>query len=329
MRKDKERFDVYQAVADQIVAALEAARDKGGHIPWRKPWTGGDGVQINAKTRKPYRGINQILLSMSPFGTPYWMTMRQANEADGKVRKGEHSTLVVFWKHSRYAAKSGDEGAKIDPNTGRWIRESFLLRYYRVFNVAQIEGLPDGFIPEPDDAERTPHERDERCESVLRGYVEEQSIRFTEAGARAFYAPALDSITVPELAHFESPEAFYSTALHECVHSTGHPDRLNRQGVADFDGFGSDRYGKEELVAEVGASMLAALLQIDTAPLNENRDAYINSWLTTIRGEPKLVVQAAAQAQKAADMIVGDRWAELVEVTPFEDTPAEEVSAAA
>lgn len=319
-----EKFDVYQAVTDQVVAALEA-----GTVPWRKPWADVGGVQMNARTRKPYRGINQLLLGMTEFGRPYWLTMKQANDVGGTVRKGERSTLVVFWKRGAYNCKAGDAGATLDPATGAFVRESFLLRYYRVFNVDQIEGLPDGMVPEPDDGGRTPHERDELCETVLHGYVDEHHIGYTEGGSRAFYAPTADAIRVPELQHFESPEAYYSTGFHECVHSTGHEKRLRRPGVVDVATFGTEPYGKEELVAELGASMLAALLGIDTAPLNVNRDAYIGSWLTTIKGDPKLVVQAGAGAQKAADMVMGDRYALVVDVTPWEDDTTNDAAVAA
>jgi antirestriction protein ArdC len=109
---------------------------------------------------------------------------------------------------------------------------------------------------------------------------------------------------MPPIASHRSPEHYYATAFHEAGHSTGHQSRLSRPGITSQDAtFGSHAYGKEELVAQMTASMLCAETGIDTDEIFTNSAAYIGSWIRTIKGDPKMVVSASAAAQRAADLI--------------------------
>ncbi len=295
----KPKRDIYQEVTDKIVASLEA-----GTVPWRQPWknVGGE-LPRNIRTGKKYRGVNVFLLAITAmlegYGDPRWGTYKAIGEKGGQVRKGEKGTRIIFWK-------------KIEPKDGapEDERPYMILRDYVVFNAAQcdgIEALPHEPLPE--------HERNERCEEIINGYVSPnvRKIRkgefkagprpIREAGNSAFYQPKKDSITLPPLGQFEDADAFYSTAFHELVHSTGHESRLARIEPATF---GTDPYAKEELVAELGAAMLNAVTGIETR--DDESASYIDHWLGRLKGDPKLVVQAAAQAQKAADMIVGETF---------------------
>jgi hypothetical protein len=120
-------------------------------------------------------------------------------------------------------------------------------------------------------------------------------------GSRACYSPSADRLSLPERSSFESAETFYSTAFHELTHSTGHASRLARKDLLEFHRFGDASYSREELVAEMGAAMLSAVAGIHqtTVPLSA---AYLASWLKVLRGDSRMIVTAAAQAQKAADM---------------------------
>ncbi len=119
-------MEVYQIVTDKIVAMLEARV-----VPWRRPWTSA-GLPRNLVTKKPYRGINHFLLSASNSVSPFWLTLKQANELGGSVLKGEQSTIIVFWKVDR---KEGDKDDTGDEETQR----RFLLGYYRVLKVEQCD----------------------------------------------------------------------------------------------------------------------------------------------------------------------------------------------
>jgi antirestriction protein ArdC len=123
------------------------------------------------------------------------------------------------------------------------------------------------------------------------------------AGSKAYYSPITDRITLPPRELFISAEEFSATKIHECIHSTGSPKRLNRESITEAAPFGSPTYVAEELVAEMGAAFLCAEAGISPAVV-ENQAAYVQGWLGKIRSDKRLVIMAAAQAQKAADFIL-------------------------
>lgn len=284
-------MNVYEIVNEKIGALLEQ-----GTVPWRKPWTS-TAAPMNLISRKPYRGINHFLLCASGYVSPYWLTIRQANELGGRIRKGEHGTLVVFWKISD---RSQDE-TPLDPAEESQPRRRFILRYYLVWNVAQCE-LPQRVLDTLPKVETHQHNPIEVAEHLIAGMPHAPKIEHT--GAKAFYSPASDTVTLPPRNSFSTPENYYATAFHELTHSTGHPSRLAREAVAEVAPFGSSVYSREELVAEMGAAYLCAKAGISPAVI-ENQAAYIAGWLSTLRADSRLVVYAAAHAQKAIDYIVG------------------------
>ena len=131
----------------------------------------------------------------------------------------------------------------------------------------------------------------------------------THGEARAYYTPVHDTVTMPTPGLFPKVEHYYSALFHELTHSTGHWQRLNRQTLTDLCPFGSTNYSKEELVAEMGAAFLCGVAGIANETV-DNSAAYIQSWLTKLKNDTRLVILAAAQAQKAADYIVGTSAAE-------------------
>jgi antirestriction protein ArdC len=284
-------MDIYTIVTDKIINLLES-----GVVPWRRPWTS-TGLPRNHVSKKPYRGINHFLLSASKYVSPFWLTMHQANELGGHVRKGEESTVVVFWKVED--AKQSKEDLDSE-ETGGKTRRRFLLRYYRVFNLEQCE-LPQAVLDKLPKVETHEHDPIEAAERIFAGMPNPPEIQY--AGSKAFYSPITDRITLPPRELFTSAEEFYATALHETVHSSGSQKRLAREGICETAPFGSAVYSKEELCAEMGAAFLCAEAGISTAVL-ENQAAYVAGWLKKLRNDRKLLIHAAAQAQHAVDYIL-------------------------
>jgi antirestriction protein ArdC len=233
-------------VTEKIINLLES-----GVVPWRKPWTS-TGLPRNLVSKKPYRGINFFLLSASKYVSPFSLTMRQANELGGHVRKGEESTAVVFWKIDdvQQIAEGLDDEA-----TGEKTHRRFLLRFYRVWNIEQCE-LSQGALDKLPKIETHEHDPIEAAERIMAAMRDRPEIQ--HAGSKAFYSPITDRITLPPRELFASTEKYYATALHETVHSTISQNRLAREGICEAAPFGSAVYSKEELCAEMGAAYLCA-----------------------------------------------------------------------
>jgi len=281
----KEKRNVYAEVTDRIVAALE-----GGTVPWRRPWseTGGPRSLDN----RPYRGINIFLLELMGYGDPRWGTFNAVKRHGGSVRKGEKGTRVILWKPVKREVPEGDERPAA----------YLLLRDYVVFNAEQCDGLPE---LETVEATSTPNEL---ADEIVAEYTYGGPIvQYGKSGA--YYDPHNDRVGMPARESFVSDDAHYSTLFHELVHSTGHETRLKRIEKALF---GSDPYSREELVAEMGAAMLCGITGIDN---QDQSAAYIEGWLKPLKNDVKLVIQAAAKAQKAVDLMIGTTFETETETT--------------
>lgn len=284
-RSGNPTITVYQTITERIVEAL-----KRGVVPWQKPWRGRGQLPCNAISKRPYHGVNLLLLSLAPFADHRWMTLRQANELGGKIRRGERSSIAVFWKHL-------DVTDEQDAQDGRK-RCIPLLRYYHVFNAEQCEGLSLPVLM--DDWNQELNARIEKAESAVMSMPNPPKI--VEGGSVACYLPPQDLVRIPKIRDFESAEAYYATLFHELGHSTGHINRLDRPGVTGAINFGSCDYSREELVAELTSAFCCAEVGIDNSILN-NAASYIHGWLEALQGDPKAVVAAAGQAQRATDYI--------------------------
>lgn len=281
--------DVYASVTDRIIKQLEQ-----GTVPWRKPFSTG-GVPISLRSGKPYRGINVLLLALEGYGDPRWGTFKAIKEAGGSVRKGEHGTHIILWKP--VPKKREENGEMVDDSY-------LLLRGYTVFNAMQADGLPP--LPEAEEREFTPIEA---AQQIVDGYINDPGPPVYYGANGAWYNLTKDIVELPNPENFYADEAFYSTIFHELIHSTGHESRLKRIEPALF---GTDPYAREELVAEIGASFLCGVAELDDAG-GEQSAAYIAGWLEALQNDRKLVVTAAAQAQKAADFILGTKFEEHAE----------------
>jgi antirestriction protein ArdC len=246
---------------------------------------------------KEYRGINVFLLSALGYSSPYWLTYKQAQALGGHIRKGEKAAPVVFWSTVEHP----------DEESGKVERVPF-MRYYSAFNVAQCDDLPVEIVNAAADAPGNPFAPIVACERVVEGMPNRPTIRHGFQGA--FYVPIADEVRMPDRPQFDKPEGYYATLFHELGHSTGHTSRLNRKGIAESGAaFGSDTYGREELVAEMTSAYLCGFTGIEPATI-ENAAAYVAGWLKAIRQDARLVVTAAAQAQRAADYILARSWSD-------------------
>jgi len=290
-------MNVYEIVTEKIVKLLEQ-----GIVPWRRPWTS-TGLPRNLVSKKPYRGVNVFLLSASKYISPFWLTMRQANEIGGHIRKGEESTAVVFWKIEDAKRSTEDLDAE---ETDKKTRRRFLLRFYRVWNLEQCE-LPQSVLDKLPKIETHQHDPIEAVEKIIAEMPNPPEI--LRAGSKAFYSPITDRVTLPPRELFISAEEEACTAAHEIIHATGHQKRLAREGICEAAPFGSPVYSKEELCAELGAAYLCAEAGISNAVIH-NQAAYLAGWLNKLRDDRKLLIHAAAQAQRATDFILNRIFAD-------------------
>jgi antirestriction protein ArdC len=281
---------VYQYITDKILEELE-----NGCVPWHKPWkSSSDGMRVPTSfvSKKRYRGVNTFLLALARFkagyDSNYWLTFKQI-QALGGIIKGQKSEMVVFWKLLEKPAEN-----PTPENDTDYIP---MLRYYRVFNRDQVSGIRNPVLDNLPSFQPI-----ESAEEIATRY--QNHIQVTHGGSRAFYQPANDSIRMPDKELFDTPEAYYSTLFHEFTHSTGHKSRLNRPGITETHYFGDEIYSKEELVAEMGAAMLCGFLGIENKTI-KNSGSYIETWLGKLKDDRKLVVHAAANAQRASDFILG------------------------
>jgi len=288
-------MNVYQIITDRIIALLQE-----GTVAWHKPWDPAQGAPRNLVSKKPYRGINVFLLMGTRFSSPYWLTFRQAQELGGSVKAGSKATPVVFWKLLQRTRQ--DDAADSAANGERNEDAIPLIRYYSVFNLDQINGIPS---PNPS---KEPFIPLTRCEEVVAGMPAGPAIQ--HQGTQAYYSPQEDLINMPPKEVFKDAEGYYSTIFHEMTHSTGHKTRLNRPGITDICRFGETNYSKEELVAEMGAAFLCGVTGIQNQTI-DNSTSYIANWLKRLDDDTKLVVHAAAQAQKAVDYILGFKEGEV------------------
>lgn len=305
-------FNLYETVTDRMIEALDA-----GVVPWRKPWnaTGEDGLQKNLNSGRPYRGINQFLLTFSEYDSPYWMTFKGMKKLGGTLKKingedekgtGQKSTVVVFWKRivkTEPDPMTGEKSTRVVP----------LLRYFRVFNSDQVEWTEE--VPARIKALEIPAEDKpefitlEIAAEIVAGMPNPPK-KLKHGGDRAFYRPATDEYKLPKPEDFDSPQQYHHVEFHELAHSTGHKDRLNREELTKLTTtFGDADYSKEELTAEMTAAFLDATCGFSEVTF-DNSAAYIDNWKKKLRGDNKLVVIAAARAQKAADFIQDIKWEE-------------------
>lgn len=285
------RTDLQDQITGLIIDQLEQ-----GTVPWHKGWRVSGVQHSNLISKKSYRGINALILSIvgSEYSSPYWLTYKQASDLGGSVRKGEKGTHITYY--AKIAKKAKEDQ---DPKE---VKGSFaLLRDYVVFNTDQCDG-----ITVPEIIKDEPVLALDAIDQLLDGEVWNcPEVRYVGQD-RAYYSPSADQITLPLVEQFESPQEHAYTLAHELTHSTGHESRCNRWSNPEDkpSRFGCESYAKEELVAEIGACMLLTMIGVEVDI--KNSGAYIKSWLGALKDDRTLLFSASAKANQACTLIMGE-----------------------
>ena len=293
-RSRTSKFDASEAITNELIRIIER-----GVLPWRKPWTAGGSARPLRHNSEPYQGVNNFLLTMrtvmAGYTSPFWMTVPQANTLGAKIRKGERSSVVVYYGRSR--TQADDEQDAYDGNT----EEARVFRFqksYRVFNADQIEGLPDAFHPDAcpvldhTPSAPIPH---------MQAFFDAIDITTVFGGTEARYNPPVDKVFMPSIERFKNPLNFYGVWGHELAHATKAPHRLHRDyGLSRF---GNTAYSREEIVAELTSCFLGQELGF-TAHTLELNASYLYHWLRVLRSDKTAIFKHAADAQKASDYLI-------------------------
>ena len=302
-KASKPRRDLHQEITDKIVAALEA-----GAAPWLKPWATGArdiGHPRNADTRRPYSGINILLLwiaqSVGGYTSTEWLTYKQAKARGGHVRKGEKGTEIIFYKQLSFK-EMNEDGEEEE-------RKPLLIRSYTVFNVEQCEDLK---LPDKTVVPFEPAARPDGLDAHFMAMVHQTGAVIKHGGGRAYYTPTQDYVQMPDVEAFRDVADYQSTLAHELVHWTGHKSRLDR-----FDRTTQQGYAAEELVAEMGAAFLRAEYGIE----GDLRHAgYITDWIKALKQDKRAIFRAASRASRAAAYLSPDPNQQ--DVVPVEELAA-------
>ena len=306
------KTDVFEKINNLVIEGLK----KDG-MAWFKPWKGGtENAPFNLSNDRYYNGFNIFILNctMREMGYEYnqWMTFKQVSEKGGKVIKGSKSTEVYFWqigyldnKTKKYVpsnmVKKINLSEKLDDGKDRY-KKTFSVRFYKVFNVAQCEGI------EPKKTEEVisdvVNEPNKVAEELVKNYVENQNgFKILHIENSAYYSPSRDIVNMPKLKSFVDTDSYYKVLFHELAHSTGHKSRLDRKSLTGVAKWGDNTYAREELVAEISSWYLVGLLGLNPKDNEANSQAYIKGWCKNLKDEPKECVYAMQQATKVIDYI--------------------------
>ena len=260
--------------------------------PWTKPWGAkqAKGLPVNALTGKAYRGCNVMLLLATSFKSRGWMTFKQVSSVGGKVKKGSRASDIFFF--------TTIQTEHTDSKTGETVLVDIpCLKNFKVFNLEQIELPEDAPLKyHPENMDKNPIDDNpvfDECEQLLNLAV------WYEDDTKAYYIPSRDEIHLPNRRTFSSLSGFWGTAMHELSHWTGNESRLNRDMCHSF---GSQKYAREELIAEVSSWLLAVTLGTPHEP--QNSAAYLASWVKDFKDKPRELYSAISQAQKVVDYLL-------------------------
>lgn len=309
-KNDWTKMTVNETMTQIMIERIEKRRAEGHNVaPWRMTWDPTLGMPRSLVTDHIYRGVNVFMTLFQGYASPFWVTWNQAKKLGGRIKKLTDGTTTID--------REGNEVAASEPYTPiiywNWPtkeekedgRRAF-CRFYRVYNTEQVTGIEAAVEKAFASINTEPKEPIEAAEALVSGYVGAPEIRHGDS--RAYYSPINDRVSMPNITAFEDAAAYYRVLFHELSHSTGHRTRLERDGVANPAKFASHAYSEEELIAEMGASMLAGFAGIGSEEADENSAAYLDHWLKKLKAEPNLLVSAGGAAQKAIDHIRNIKW---------------------
>ena len=311
--------DIYKMVTDKIIGMLKSASPTDYHRAWKDDVFF---IPINYASKKPYRGINRLLLQerigfAGAFRNPYFLTFKQIKKHKGTLKKGAKGYEVIYYSIRYVVPADKNSGRKAYSSTNAQKVLDFLhkynlpesevtripmIRYYNVYNGADIENI-DFKLDELQIGRAVPDSATENraAQLIVENYPNPPAIK--NEGNQAYYNPASDYIKLPKQEQFDTVNDYYRTLFHELTHSTGHNKRLNR-GIHLM--LEKDDYAKEELVAEFGAVFLSAWAGIMWYN-NKNHAAYLKGWNSAIKeakNDNKFLMRAASLAQQATDYIL-------------------------
>ena len=280
----------YEEITNKIIEQL-----KNGCVPWEQPWFGVRGAK-SYNTNKSYSFLNQMVLGGE---SGHFITWHQINLLGGHLRKGSRGRRVFFWSTFEMAQENR-LGEKV-------IRQIPYLKTYIVFNTNDCEGLPQRWVPQS--IAENNNKPIESAEKIAKDYFDREKIELRHNNVNeSYYSVTNDYINLPPLERFNSTEDYYSTLLHEMVHSTGHQKRLKRFKENDSTSiYGASDYTREELVAEMGCSFLMKQAGIESSRSLEQNAAYIQGWISKLENDYTLIAIAASRAEKAVDYILDEK----------------------
>jgi antirestriction protein ArdC len=270
VKKPSARTDVYAIVTNEFISQLE-----GGVIPWHASFKDA-GVPRNLISGLPYSGINVWLLASLGYAENLFLTWKQVNTLGATVKRGEEGHIAVFMTPGK---------------------ERPVLRYYKLFNVAQCEKIPPERIPGSEGHCNAKG----RCKEIVDAMPNPPKIESN--GSSLFYNPALDCITMPMHEFFPNEETYYSTLFYGLARSTGHQSRLNRQQCSEMKLLEQQRFNQEEMLSEMVCSYLCSYAGIPGIHLSHFADDYA-LWLGKLFADDWFIVTASMQAQRAVNYIL-------------------------
>lgn len=280
------KTEIYKTVTDEILTLL-----KEGTVPWNCPWERDFTLPSNWSTKKTYSGINILLLFISAgkhgFESSSWMTFKQAKKLGGNIIEGSKSTKIVWFEMIQRKDRLSGE-LLVDANDEPQLFPC--LRVSSVFNLNQIEGLEIGHLSDDDMKHEIVWEPNQIAENCL----DSSGAVIHHGGQRAFYQPSSDLIRLPGKHRFSVIEDYYSTALHELTHWTGHSTRLDRNSKY---GSKSESYAFEELVAEIGSAFLCADFHVRGT--TQDHANYIGDYIELLENDERALFKAARLASQA------------------------------
>lgn len=302
----KTKKSVYDIIIEKIIKQIES-----GTPPWKAGWIM---KHYNGFAKREYQGLNQIMLSCDMqamnFSSPVWFSFKQVQKLGGSIRKGAKSSMVIFNKKVTAQPKDKDENEDQEDDLETYsegeqeeekeeskpkkTKTFFLMRYYRVFNLDDVEGI------DKEKYVNFANVKHEEPENIINGMTKD-GLEIQYTGVQPCYIPALDTVKIPDIKNFKSTEEYYASLFHEITHSTGHESRLKRAGVSQLDG-DKHKYSYEELIAEIGSAFLMA--ETGMKINYKNSAAYVKGWSQFLKDNKKAIFQASAEARKASQYIV-------------------------
>lgn len=298
--------NIYDIITERIISRIEEAEKNGSPFFWTRPWTGGCRWSESYGTQKAYAGVNQMILDNGEYLTynmicDYKKTLPEEQAEKVKIKKGSHKQPIFYYGCKDKTDEEGNVIKKTLPDGTQENEKTFFVRYFSAYHIEDIEGITSRYPAQH--FEHTPDENAFRLDEYIKAYARAENLTMdiVKDGSRCFYRPADHFVRLPEAEGFKSLYQFYSSVMHELVHSTskGMKRELGKS-------YGTTQYCKEELVAQIGSSMALNIFGIvpDNIKDMDNDIAYIKNWSDYLRNNKKEILIASSQAEKSVKYFI-------------------------